>query len=204
MKNIGKEKDYDEIYIMMYSMSILLNRGISATSILTKTLRNLLLWYQDKEEQQYLDLMRLQLQAYVNMGHALNLNDQVIRSVLELLEMSEEKIYPNELFMGKQICLTPSQVRSIIGKWRPSKNNPMTIKEVVRDIIEKVERGQIGHYFYEYQRFSDTEKSIPDVYELIVGEDENYFYDVNNLRFYKLICNEKNKGKKNDQNCDFG
>lgn len=176
MKNIGKEKDYDEIYIMMYSMSILLNRGISATSILTKTLRNLLLWYQDKEEQQYLDLMRLQLQAYVNMGHALNLNDQVIRNVLELLEMSEEKIYPNELFMGKQICLTPSQVRSIIGKWRPSKNNPMTIKEVVRDIIEKVEKGQIGHYFY----------------------------DVNNLRFYKLICNEKNKGKKNDQNCDFG
>lgn len=184
---IIKDKDYEEICVMMYSMQTLHSRGISLSDTLNKSLQNLLLWYQNSEDGQYLEIMYLQLQAYVNMGNALNMENESIQKALELLGLQTTDFCPKGFFLGKQIRLNPSQVRSMIGKWRPSKSNPTTIQDVVEDIIEKVKQHQVGHYFYKYHRFSDNNACVPDVYELIIEEDESYFYDINNFKFYKFV-----------------
>ena len=75
----------------------------------------------------------------------------------------------------------------------------MTIQEVVDDILEKVSGHQIGRYLYTYHRFSVSDDTIPDTYELIIEEEKSYFYDINNFRFYTFIQeNEKNTGRKRE------
>ena len=43
--------------------------------------------------------------------------------------------------------LTKAQIRSMIGRWRPSRENPMTIGELVEDIIKKVKEHQTEGIF---------------------------------------------------------
>ena len=185
--------DNQEICAMMYSMRALQSRGISLLETLKNCVSYLLLCYEVSKEEKYLELAELQLQAYVNMGNALDGSVREIQKILSVLGKSEKDFRPDSNFGGKSVRLTNAQVRSIIGKWRPSRYNPMTITEVVRDIIEKVSGKETGSYFYKYHRYLDNDQSIPDVYELIVREDGSYFHDITNFRFYRFIMDESSR-----------
>ena len=116
----------------------------------------------------------------------------MVGEALRLLNKDETAFRPDSGFGGKQIYLTRPQVRSMIGRWRPTKENPMSIHEVVDDIIAKVSGHQKGRYLYTYHRFAGSDDEIPDAYELIIEEQGSYFYDVSNFRFYTFAeSNEK-------------
>ncbi len=83
--------------------------------------------------------------------------------------------------------LTKAQIRSMIGRWRPSRENPMTIGELVEDIIKKVKEHQTGRYIYRYCRSDCTSGEDAEIYELVVGREESYFYDVRKFRFYTFM-----------------
>lgn len=178
-----KKERYDKLCVMIYSMYTLQYKGISVRETVRMTLRNMMDWYQASKDERYFDLIDMHLQAYVNMGNALPPEEEV-QQALELIGKHVSDFRPIEPFLGKKIRLTPAQVRSMIGKWRPTQQNPMTINEVVKDIIHKVSEKQCGCYVYEYRRFAGREIENENIYELIIGEKESYFYDVSNFKFY--------------------
>lgn len=179
-----KNEDYDRLRIMIYSMHTMQYRGISIREIVKMTLRNIIDAYQVSEDARCLDLIEMHLQAYVNMGNGLDPEEEEIREALTLIGKRAEEFRPAGPFIWKKVTLTHSHVRGMIGKWRATAQNSMTIQQVVEDIIQKVSKKQLGCYLYEYCRFAEKGNENSDLYELIVGEEVSYFYDVNNLKFY--------------------
>ena len=88
---------------------------------------------------------------------------------------------------GLKLTTLRSQVRGMIGRWRPSRDSPMTIGELVDDIIRKVKNHEEGRYIYQYHRTDVTTKGDIEVYELVINKDESYFYDVKKFRFYTFM-----------------
>lgn len=187
-----KDNKYKEICVMMYSMWTLHYRDIPLAETLQSSLHMILGWYQNTGDKKLLELVRLHLQAYVNTGNALNPEVEEIHAALEALGEEQAAFRPDTGFGGRKIQLTRAQVRSMIGRWRPTKENSMSIYEVVDDIISKVSGHQKGRYLYTYHRFAGSDNEIPDTYELIIEEQGSYFYDVGNFRFYTFAeSNEK-------------
>lgn len=71
-------------------------------------------------------------------------------------------------------------IESVLGRWNP-KDHSNSKKEVVEDIIQKVRNQEPGEYFY-YSKWKDQE----DVYQLVVGQEENYFCHVNRQKYYEF------------------
>ena len=158
-----------DLYTMMFSLQTLQNQGITIRETVYKSLDKLLLWNKESENSKYLELALLHMQAYANMGFALDEENKTIREIL------------------KKTGLTRSQVRGMIGRWRPSRDSPMTIGELVDDIIRKVKNHEEGRYIYQYHRTDVTTKGDIEVYELVINKDESYFYDVKKFRFYTFM-----------------
>ena len=137
--------------------------------------------------EQNLLLAKQHMQAYVNMGFALNEQNQTIRDIISILDQTIADFYPKDSLPGKRVKLTKAQIRSMIGRWRPSRENPMTIGELVEDIIKKVKEHQTGRYIYRYCRSDCTSGEDAEIYELVVGREESYFYDVRKFRFYTFM-----------------
>lgn len=141
----------------------------------------------NSREERYLLLAKQHMQAYVNMGFALNEQNQTIRDIISILDQTIADFYPKDSLPGKRVKLTKAQIRSMIGRWRPSRENPMTIGELVEDIIKKVKEHQTGRYIYRYCRSDCTSGEDAEIYELVVGREESYFYDVRKFRFYTFM-----------------
>ena len=118
------------------------------------------------------------------MGFALDEADLSVQKVLEYTGKTKDDFFPRGNSFGKRIRLNRAQVRSMIGKWKPTKEHPMTIAELVDDIIYKVKTHCEGRYVYRYQR---KKAEDAEVYELVINKGECYFYDVKNFRFYTIV-----------------
>ena len=172
---------------MMFSLQTLQNYGISIKETIENSLVHLWRWYQQSGEEKYLALAEQHMQAYVNMGFALDEKNQTICDILNVTHQTIENFCPKGYLPGKRVKLTKTQVRSMIGRWKPSKTNPMTIGELVEDIIRKVKEHQTGRYIYHYCRTDCVSKEDAEIYELVVNEDESYFHDVRKFRFYTFM-----------------
>lgn len=180
---LEKNEKYDEIYVMMYTLQTLHNKGISIKKTVYESVANLIDWYEQFENREYLELALLHIQAYVNMGFALDDAEPVVKKILQLTGKTKEDFFPreNRCRFGKKIKLNRSSVRGMIGKWKATRENPKTVAELVDEIIEKVKTHEEGRYIYQYQR-KNTEDM--EIYELVIQKEECYFYDVKNFRFY--------------------
>lgn len=184
MVNNGK---YQELYVMMFALQTLHNRGITIRETVFESLKNLLQWYRQSGNTEYLNIAMLHMQAYANMGFALDDQEQAVKAILELTGKTKNDFYPKGYILGKRIKVNRVQIRGMLGKWKPSKDNPLTIGEVVDDIIEKIKGHIDGRYIYQYQRKLSGEEDEPEVYELVINKDESYFYDVKKFKFYTFV-----------------
>ena len=182
-----KAEERENMYIMMFTLQSLQNYGLSVKKTVERSLDYLWEWYQESGEERYLLLAKQHMQAYVNMGFALNEQNQTIRDIISILDQTIADFYPKDSLPGKRVKLTKAQIRSMIGRWRPSRENPMTIGELVEDIIKKVKEHQTGRYIYRYCRSDCTSGEDAAIYELVVGREESYFYDVRKFRFYTFM-----------------
>ena len=132
-----KAEERENMYIMMFTLQSLQNYGLSVKKTVERSLDYLWEWYQESGEERYLLLAKQHMQAYVNMGFALNEQNQTIRDIISILDQTIADFYPKDSLPGKRVKLTKAQIRSMIGRWRPSRENPMTIGELVEDIIKK-------------------------------------------------------------------
>ncbi|MDD2957722.1 MAG: hypothetical protein PHE06_02215 [Lachnospiraceae bacterium] len=197
MKKINKK----DLYIMMYSLQALQSKGISIKETIYESLEYSLLWYQQSQKETYLEAAALHMQAYANMGYVLDDQEETIKKLFQLTGTKKEDYYPDGFGLGKTIRLNRQQVRSMIGKWMPSATNQMTIREVVDDIIQKVSERREGKYIYEYCRKTGTTGSRSELYELVIGDENCYFYDVKNFKYYTFI---EETGTANDKYSNFG
>lgn len=170
-----KAEERENMYIMMFTLQSLQNYGLSVKKTVERSLDYLWEWYQESGEERYLLLAKQHMQAYVNMGFALNEQNQTIRDIISILDQTIADFYPKDSLPGKRVKLTKAQIRSMIGRWRPSRENPMTIGELVEDIIKKVKEHQTGRYIYRYCRSDCTSGEDAEIYELVVGREESIF-----------------------------
>ena len=185
--DMRNREEIENMYIMIFSLQTLQNYGISIKKTVEKSLEHLWEWYQESGEEKYLLLAKQHMQAYMNMGFAFNEKNQTICDIINALHQTIADFAPKGYLPGKKVKLNKTQVRSMIGKWRPSRENPMTIGEVVEDIIKKVKDHQMGRYIYRYCRTDCSSEEDAEIYELVVGEEESYFHDVRKFRFYTFM-----------------
>lgn len=176
-----------EIYVMMFALQTLQNRGITIKETVSDSLTNLLQWYNQSENRKYLELALLHMQAYANMGFALDDDEPAVKEILDLMGKTKNDFFPRGHMIGKQVRLNKVQVRGMIGKWKASPETPLSIGELVDDIITKIKEHREGRYIYQYQRKVTAGEAEPEVYELVINKEESYFYDVKNFRFYTFI-----------------
>lgn len=179
--NYGKMK---ELYVMMFALESLHNRGITVRETIMESLQNLLEWYRQSGKEKYMELALLHMQAYANMGFGLDEEEPVVQEILSITGKTRNDFFPRGYVFGKKIKITKPQIRSMIGRWRPSGENPMTIDEVVDDIMRKLKQHKPGKYIYQYDRKISFGETEPEVYELVISDEESYFYDVKKFRFY--------------------
>lgn len=183
-----------ELYVMMFTMQSLHYKGILIKDTVSQSLGNLLGWYRQSGNRKYLEVALLQMQAYANMGFSVDDREPAVREILKLTGKNKENFIPQGIVTGKRIKVTKNQIRNILGRWRSGRNNSMKVNEVADDIFDKLEHHKIGRYIYENHRNTEEE---PDIYELVINEEESYFFDVRTFRFYMF-----EKEKKDDQNSD--
>lgn len=172
----------ESIRAIMFMFAILHYGGEPIKKTLLLSIRHLKELYEQTGSGHFLDVAELELLAYMNMGFSLPLVpdiDYIVhsRNIRETIQKDK---------MGKKVRLNKTQVRSLIGRWMPSRLMPMTVSQVVQDIIRKVSERQIGTWQYTYRRSDGANDRIweEERYELVITEDECFFWDLKNFRFY--------------------
>ncbi len=194
------EMDEECVHAMEFTFAVLHYRKESIYNILKCSINYMIELYRWNGEKQFLELAEMELTAYLSMGLPLPESD----GIQYLLEQEDIMEHIQRLGKGKKIRLCRSKVRAMIGKWMPSEITPLTIGQVVEDIIKKVKDREIGNYYYVYHRSTGMKDDImkENRYELIITETECFFWDMNNFRFYTF--HDYGGRKDGDQGGDSG
>lgn len=172
----------ESIRAIMFTFAILHYGGEPIKKTLLLSIRCLKELYERTGNEHFLDVAEEELLAYMNMGFSMpqDLNIDYVMYNRNIRETAQKDK------MGKKVPLNKTQVRSLIGKWMPSRLMPMTVSQVVEDIIRKVSEREVGNWQYTYRRSDSANDRIleEERYELVITEDECFFWDLKNFRFY--------------------
>lgn len=155
-------------------------RSLSVKKTLIEAVEQLYVFYVNSSEKKYLEVSKLFIQAYLEMGFSYQEGKKVFDLILNELGECREIEYPKKIYAERKIKLNKAQVRSMIKRWPASPNQVMKIDEVVEDIIYKVKSKAIGIYYYECT-------VTKDVYELVINENETFFHDLKRGAFFTLL-----------------
>ena len=125
--------------------------------------------------------MLLLIEAYMELGFPYESQAELFEQVFHAAGLTEDEVLLLKRRSAKKLRLNKSKVESVLGRWNP-KDHSNSKKEVVEDIIRKVRNQEPGEYFY-YSRWKDQEE---DVYQLVVGQEGNYFCHVNRQKYYEF------------------
>lgn len=180
-------EDNEMVFSIVYTLEILHNKGVLIQNTIQMSLSCLMDWYRMSGDSRYLELALLQMRACFELGISSEHNIALYTQICELAHVELEEVMKQKLGLAKRVKPNKSQVRSMIGKWMPSKDNPLTINQVVEDIIDKVVNKKEGAYYYSYKKSSRNK--IEDIkrenlYKLIITKSECYFIDLHKLIVY--------------------
>ena len=167
---------------MMLALESLRYKDISVIKTVNACMQNLMRMYQESGEKGYLLNAKDYIEAYMRMGFHYDSCKKNFDAVLNLLGTTKEEAFPKKYYFSKKIKLTPLDVRSMMGKWMPSKECPMKISEAVRDIMQKVKEQKKGVYFYG-RKIEIQGKQVPR-YELVIQDGDTYFCDKVKQQYY--------------------
>lgn len=170
----------EKIDAMSFTFSVLHYQQRDVRSVLLFSVTRLQELYALTEDPKLLELARLEVLSYLNMGFSLpdELKDR------DWLDIDGLCASIRLFHIGKRVRPTKAQVRSMIGRWSSSRLTAMTVGQVVEDILQKVSAGQTGMWCYIYRKTLGKGRIKEERYELIVGEKESFFWDMNMFRFY--------------------
>lgn len=178
----------ETILSMIYTLEALNCRGLSIRETVRRNLEWLKKWYSQEEDEEFLELALLQICAVMRMGMVREADIALYNDVCTLADTSMEELLESCAPMAKPMKISWYGIQGLIGKWMPSRKNPMKKSEVVDDIMDKLENHREGQYYYCYEkgRSGDRYQEMPkkDVYKLVINKEERYFLDLKQFRIY--------------------
>ena len=181
------EIEKEEVQMTIYTLQSLCFKGISIPETVRMSLENLVQWYESANDSKYIHTALVQICALSEMGMMRDSDVELYKKVYEHAEWGEEELWKHHLFITKKIKPNKSQVKALIRKWMPSRNNPMTIAEVVDDILDKVKNCKQGHYYYCYERKNQRKQSDQngrDIYKLVIESHQSFLLDIKAAKCY--------------------
>ena len=155
-------------------------KNVSVIETFLEAIEQLNWYYENLNDKAYLEVARLHIQTYLEMGFSYEIGEELFNSILEKMGTTREFEFPKKFYTSKLIKLNKSQVRSMIKKWPASPHQIMKIDEVVSDIINKVNNREIGIYYYKCA-------VTKDMYELTISDKEMFFHDLRRNIFYTFL-----------------
>lgn len=156
--------------------------GVSRETTLVNSIGSLRNYYERNGEEEYLLGAILQIRVYLELGFDYENYGVMFDEILERADMRKIEMFEGRIYAPEPIKLNKSQVRNMIRRWSPTKQNTMTIKEVVADILDKVQNNKYGTYYY--RNHPPASLTGDDVYVLVVNKTECYFHDLIRERYY--------------------
>lgn len=180
------ESQKEDILSMMYTLSILHYKGVSASKTVHDSLMRLREWYEQSGDRRYLELALLELCAACGLGAALESDGELYQAICSLAEVGMEEILEDSIMVAEHIKANKDQIRRIIGKWMPTRRNPMTKTEMVDDILDKVIHRREGQYYYrhEYNRKQNREACSEDLYKLVISSEKSFLLNLKQFKVY--------------------
>lgn len=179
-------EDKERILVEAIKLSVgrLDTAGISAKEVLEESIKYLYDLYCRTQQVEYLLRAKLHIQAYMELGFLYDNCRDLFGTIEELLKKEGCEAFQRNSHRIRKILANKSQVRSVLGRWSP-KHHSMPINEVVKDIIVKVQKNQIGCYNYWTEQKYGRE-SIRFEYELYIRKEEALLYDTYKNYYYTL------------------
>ena len=177
MQNIDNKQYVEAIKLAVGSVQY---KNLSVKETFFETIERLNFYYENSQNEKYLEVALLHMQAYLEMGFPYETGKELFDATLAKMGTKRELKFPKNFYASKEIKLNKSQVRSMIKKWASSPHQTMKIDEVVADIIKRVSNREIGIYYYECAVSKDR-------YELTISEDEIFFHDLKRGIFYTFL-----------------
>lgn len=178
----------DDIAIMTYTLQSLHYRGISVDKTVNSSINFLKRMFESTRNREYMVLAVMHMKAYADMGFpGISQENQLLfDEILGIVNIDKECLFHQGFYSSKKIKLSKIQIQSIIGKWSATQETPLTKKQLVDDIIEKVSNNIEGHYIYTYTHGTMKKSGYVDndCYELVIDEKECYFHDIKRNRYY--------------------
>lgn len=156
--------------------------GLNRAEILANSIGYLKDCYDRNSEEEYLLSAIIQMRAYVELGFDYEEYDNLFDTILQKVGKKRSELFEGRIYAPEPVKLNKSRIRSMIRKWSPTKQNVMTIKEVVEDILDKVKNKKYGTYYY--RNHPAASLTGDDVYVLVINEQECYFQDLKRERYY--------------------
>lgn len=156
--------------------------GVNREDTLADSIGHLRAFYDRNPETEYLLGAVLQMRVYLELGFEYQKHEELFDEILRNVGMRRSELYAGRIYVPEPIKLNKSQVRNMLRRWSPTKQNTMTIKEVVEDIIDKVTNRTYGTYYY--RNHPPASLTGDDVYVLVISETECYFHDLTRERYY--------------------
>lgn len=189
--------EQDDLNLLKYLMQILGMKGISYIDAVKVSLTNLVQLYEVTSDRKYLEVAVLQMKVAAELSAIREEDAELYKKVMELADWTEQDQIDNRIFVDRRVKVNKTKVKSMFRKWKPSGNNPMTISQVVEDIIYKVKNHIEGQFYYCYDRHkgnSDAISESTDIYLLVVDSDRSFFWDCKGFVCYTFqISYEKDK-----------
>ena len=160
------------------------HRGIFLPNTLALVIQLQLGLYRSTGDQRYLENVVLKIWVYLESGFLYSRHEELFNEILNFSELSKECFFSGIDICSRKVKLTRTQIRSMIRRWTSSKYHTMPIQEVIEDIIEKVSSHRVGVYTF-HSLVSSKSRYADDMYELVITDEESYFYDV---RMGKCYC----------------
>jgi len=114
--------------------------------------------------------------AYMEMG-LLDQDEDVFDEILECLGTTREKQFPKALYCQNRLRVNASSVREVLGRWPKAGGAGDSVEWVVRDIVTRVKKGEVG--CWQYRRGASGV-----VFELLVLEAGSYLMDMEKKKVY--------------------
>ena len=130
-KSAGEDKD---LWIMIHSFNALKRKNIMLDEGIRKSLEHLNNFYEATNDKRYMDVAVLEIKAFLILGGEYFRNKEQFDPILASEGIDLEWLLSR--YGIKRIKLNRGQVRGLIRKWMPSRENPTKISEVVDEIME--------------------------------------------------------------------
>lgn len=183
-----KKIEEKSVLSMVYMLEVLNRRGLPVRENVRKNLNWLKKWYSQEEDEEFLELALLQICAVIKMGLVREADIALYNDICALAGTSMEELLESCAPMAKRMKISRYGIQGLIGKWMPSRKNPMKKSEVVDDIIDKLVNHREGQYYYCYERNRSGDRYPEmlenDVYKLVINREESYFFDLKQFRIY--------------------